>query len=372
MTEQENQNRFTTNPYNTLNDMDDKERKREERKKKLEQSLSDVRKKAIAVETALQNRSKAEELQKKQLQRKFASPTNADEAEGELPTMQVLLGGRSERDIIDNGTLLEKIRLYFIYRDFDGYFGASKNLKEEVMANLAVSVKTKEDDELGAQCGREFVAFTKYGERLSYYFQIYQTSFAILARLLNLWDNYEKQAERITLVFSRWLERDPEVAEWMVKINLDHSLLVDKWEGAILRFDKEKKVFYVDVDTAPSKGEQSLYSQIQKEAASTAEALSDFKAFAIVAQDYIAKSKLHYMPISIQMSIENAEEEKYTRYLVKNLSFFRSELNFSKSKGKNITPDEERRAVIPDYYEVEPTQAIYDNCKMGMEQFLNN
>ena len=352
------------------------EKRKEILKDKLEEATSKLRKAAVQLDNAIEHSKSAkamaiEALRKaeKQKNRKFATPANADEAEGEFPTMQVLLGGKTEREIIDSGTLLQKIKLYFIYKDFDGYYGTSQNLMGEVSANIAASIKSKKDDDLGRQCTREFIAFKKYGERLSFYFQMFQTSFAILARLLNRWDDYEKEAERITATFSRWLKRDPEVAEWFIKINLEHSLL-NQWEGASLCFDREKGAFYVDVEKAPDGQKESLYSQIRNEAASATESLCDFKAFAMVAEDYIAKSKLKYMPISIQTSIENAELEKYTRYLVKNLSFFRSQLNFSKSNGKTITPDEERRAVIPDYYEVEPTKEMYDNCKMGMEQYL--
>ena len=124
----------------------------------------------------------------------------------------------------------------------------------------------------------------------------------------------------------------------------------------------------VDVDLRPNN--DGIYSQIKKEAKEATDALADFKAFAVVIEDFIMNSTLRFMPISIQMSIENAEEERYTRYLVKNLSFFRSELDIRKENGETITPDEEKKAVIPDYYEVTTPEDMYKSCKALIEHLM--
>ena len=74
------------------------------------------------------------------------------------------------------------------------------------------------------------------------------------------------------------------------------------------------------------------------------------------------------MPTNIQISIENAEEERYTRYLVKNLRYFRSELNQRKARGESITPEDEKRAVIPDFYEVKPSKNVLADCKTAIKK----
>ena len=134
-------------------------------------------------------------------------------------------------------------------------------------------------------------------------------------------------------------------------------------DGATLQFNEKTENFHIDVE---EKG--GLYSRIQEAAKDATKDLSDFKAYVIVAEEYIYKSTLKYMPIPIQMSIENAEEERYTRYLVKNLRYFRSELNQRKERGETVTPGEEKRAVIPDFYEVKPSKNVLADCKVAINK----
>lgn len=370
------------------------------------------------------------------LVRKFANPTTSEDAELQLPPLAEQLGEvMTEQDIIERGTLLQKAKLYYTLLDYDGYFGSSEENPEEVKSNLIASVKSKEDLEALKQCAKEFAALQKYGQRLSYFFKRFQTSFAILARLLNLWDSYEKVAQSHTNILRRLYEDSLKEGEKLYQKgervidyeggsaedyqgggNEQANLLAEMncngyignvlvcsgedglWDGACLRFDYDKWVFYADVELdggrfreediaqldegfkerarKHNQQEKPLYLQIQEEATATTEALSDFKAYAVVVEDFLKgelskKSVLRYMPISIQMSIENAEEERFTRYLVKNLSFFRSEINQRRSKGETITPEEEKRAVIPDFYEVEPTAEVYEDCRDGLLEYLD-
>ena len=78
------------------------------------------------------------------------------------------------------------------------------------------------------------------------------------------------------------------------------------------------------------------------------------------------------MPISIVISIDNAAKESYARYLVKNTSFFRSELTARRENGEAITPEDERRAVIPDFYEVTPTKEVYKACKKYIKDLMTD
>lgn len=350
------------------------EKKGQKRKNKIEEQLSQIRQKGAALETAIQNKK---EMEQKERERKFATPSNSDEAEMQLPPLEEQLGmSMSQAEIIERGTLLQKTRLYYTLLDYEGYFGnpyTSTSLNE-VWKSLQASISTEQNKETIIQCVNEYNGLQEYGEQMRYYFKRFQTSFSILARLLNLWDSYEREAQKLTATFKRWKGKDPEGAEWFVNNILICSGDGEQWEGACLRFDWESEAFSVDVELKEKRypdapEEEGLLSKIQKEAASTAETLSDFKAYAVVAEEFIQKGTLHYMPISIQMCLENAEEERYTRYIVKNLSFFRSEINYRRSKGETITPEEERRAVIPDYYEVEPTPSIQDDCIEALSSY---
>lgn len=346
---------------------------RDERKKKMEEQLSEIRKKGAAVEEALQNQKRrgefskmVEEERQKQKERKFASPKTPDEAEGKMPSRDIVF--KSKKEILDEGTLLQKMRLYISYLDTDNYFGYSYSFTNRDQAKLLASIETAEDRELTIKCIKEYKTLSRFGEKLRFYFKRFQTSFSLLAVLLNRWESYEEIARTQTDAYHSfknnrmWLfVTDPKEREKALSLFAE-STERKPLEGAKLIFNKERGYFSVDVDR---KG--GLYSQIKAEAEETAESLRDFKAYAVVAEEFIKNSTLKYMPISIQMSIENAEQERYVRFLVSNLRYFRSDLAQRREKGETITAEDERRAVIPDYYEVEPSPDVYEDCREGIK-----
>lgn len=379
----------------------------EERKKKLEEQLSQIRQQGAELEAALQKQKERKEFAKMVAderarqdakKRTFANPQTADEAEGDLPTLEQLANGgtllrsnsgkwKTREEILEDGTLLEKLRLYFASGDMDGYFGTEGKLTKQEIAKIAASIRTKEDKEVVEICYKEYHALREYGKQLQYFFKRFQVSYSMLATLLNKWDSYERTAEQLTYLFnfnpneenlSDIIDADKAPYEPPVvhKDDVDRfysperikAFLAEKakhltFEGAELKVDKDKLSFVVDVY-----GKGGLYSQIKQEEKAAIETLADFKAFVLAVEKYLEASVLHFMPISIQMSVENAEEERYTRYLVKNLSYFRSELNIRKEQGETITPEEEAKAVIPDYYEVEPTKEVYKSCIVLLKQ----
>lgn len=374
----------------------------EEKKRKLENYIRKIQNEAAkmdAARTAAEKRKafskmvEEERARQDAKRRTFANPQNADEATGEMPTLEQLSNGnpdlhpdgwrwKSKDEILGSGTLLEKLRLYFSSEDLSGYFGTNGALTEQERANIVASIRTNEDRKIVQQCYKEYYTLIDYGNELRFYFKRFQTTYAMLATLLNKWDDYENTAKQLTNIYQmmestrfsitphgeeeapleKWdkLYSSVEIETWLSKQEKQNVF----FNGAELKFNKG--VFWVDIE----KGGIGLYSDVEKESKETAEALADFKAFFVAIDEFIKKSKLRFMPISIQMSIENAEEERYTRYLVKNLSFFRSELNLRKEKGESITPEEEKRAVIPDYYEVTPTKEIYDSCSIYIKQLM--
>lgn len=319
-------------------------------------------------------------------ERIFANPQTGDEAYTDLPSMEHLANGYniiqpdgkvlSKEDILKSGTLLQKIRLYISSIDLSGYFEAKEKLTEDELKQIRSSIRTKEDKELVNLCVKEYNTIFDFGTRLSFFFKRFQTSYAVLAVLLNKWESYEYTAKQLTLLYDTmrtsfltiWeqdetgkptntetIELYPDSTINNFIQDLIHTNVLD---GATLLFNDNTGKFYISV-----KERGGLYSRIQEAAKDATKDLSDFKAYVIVAEEYIYKSTLKYMPIPIQMSIENAEEERYTRYLVKNLRYFRSELNQRKERGETITPGEEKLAVIPDFYEVEPSKNVLADCK---------
>jgi hypothetical protein len=322
-----------------------------------------------------------------QKERIFANPQTGDEAEEDLPSMEYLANGyltlsdgeyMTKEEILKSGTLLQKIRLYLSSIDLSGYFEAKEQLTEDEIEIIRSSIRSNKDRQLAQLCVDEYNTIFDFGTRLSFFFKRFQTSYAVLAVLLNKWESYEYTAKQLTLLYSLMRNSFIDVCEDVetgdifseeiypeeTRKNFIQDLLYSNvLDGATLQFNEKTENFHIDVE---EKG--GLYSQIQEAAKDATKDLSDFKAYVIVAEEYIYKSTLKYMPIPIQMSIENAEEERYTRYLVKNLRYFRSELNQRKERGETVTPGEEKRAVIPDFYEVKPSKNVLADCKVAINK----
>ncbi len=321
-------------------------------------------------------------------ERIFANPQTGDEAEPDLPPLELLANGytlinlsegeykiKTKEEIINSGTILQRIRLLISNIDLNGYFEAQEELTKEERLKILTSIQTKEDKKLLEVCIKEYETISNFGKLLSFFFKRFQTSYAILAVLLNKWDSYEYTAKQLTLLYSLMKNSviiggdsenlfGDEVYPEETRKNFIHDLLYSSvLDGATLQFNEKTEKFHIDV-----KEKGGLFSQILEEAKSATKDLSDFKAYTIVAENFINKSTLKYMPISIQQSIENAEEERYTRYLVKNLRYFRSELNQRKERGETVTPGEEKRAVIPDFYEVKPSKNVLADCKVAINK----
>lgn len=333
--------------------------------------------------------------------RTFANPQSAEEAEGTPPETldklvaesisskpqpsgkpQYVLRRKTRKEIIEDGTLLEKVHLYYQSADLGGYFNTDAALTKEELAEIQASIRTPKDRELVRKCNGEYNALIVYTQKLQAAFKRFQTNYSLLAILLNKWSSYEATAKSLTTLYQildggRWaIGKDTEkpVSEWNkqysitdLRVFVKGQMQAHVFEGAALSFDEDKGSFFVNVDLK-TPDERGLLSLIKDEVEEVEAALADFKAYAVVAEDFIGKSTLCYMPIAMQMSIENAEEERYTRYLVKDLSFFRSELNRKKEEGAAITPEEEERAVIPDYYEVEPDRQMGEACKRVLDK----
>lgn len=369
-------------------------------KKKVHEMTRSLQKKAAEMDAALTRQEERREFAKMVAEdrarqdakkRTFANPQNADEAEGTLPTLEELYNGKNlpskeqldtgediflsspssgwktKSEILEDGTLIQKLKIYFVSGDMDSYFQSKGKLTKEEVAKIAASIRTDEDKDLLRKCYKEYHALKEFGRQLSYFFKRFQVSFSLLSQLINKWESYEQRAAEYTRLYNSTKSHVSSLTDEAFTAAVLKNVVKDctreaMFDGATLYFDEATTSFKVKVD-----GEGGLYEEIKREAEATARDLSEFKAYAVAAEEYIATSILLYMPISIQMSIENAEEERYTRYLVKNLSYFRSELNIKKEKGETITPEEEAKAVIPDYYEVEPSKMVYKDAKKWLK-----
>ena len=149
---------------------------------------------------------------RKTKERIFANPQTGDEAEADLPSMEHLANGYNviqpdgktltKEDILKGGTLLQKIRLYISGIDLSGYFEAKEQLTQEEERVITNSIRTPKDRELTTLCIREYNTIFDFGKNLNFFFKRFQTSYAILAVLLNKWESYEYTAKQLTLLYN--------------------------------------------------------------------------------------------------------------------------------------------------------------------------
>lgn len=385
-----------------------------DRRKRLEDSLKEIRQRAIEMEEAIRLsrnlRDKDIEAQKRLIEeteeklrlyrlvlaqmiaeqwaekrhrrqgadkapedRVFAQASTGEEAEGLVPSIEeriFALNGKTREQTFESGSLIEKMRGYLCFKDDSGYLGSEAELSIKEQQQLTLSIKTKEDADKAQGYIREYENLCRFGEQLRFYFKRFQTCYSALAQLLNKWDELDEKAQRYTTELRRLQEiptqdevktgkgvtlcfGSQDLKERAIKRDIQAYSEMEA-EGAAFRYDKVKNIIFADVFT-----QGGLYERTIQEAKETEAAMADFKALALAAEQFIAKSELHYTPISIQMPTENAKEERYTRYLVKNLRYFRSEFLQKKSH----TSEDRKRALIPDYYETKPNKDLYRDAK---------
>lgn len=338
---------------------------KEELRKKLDDSTRAIQEKAANLYEA----HKVVEAYKKR-KRVFATPPAADEAEEDLPLFKEVLSWyttKTKEEIIESGTLKERLLLYFVGADLNTYFHADTNLSNKESKQLLTCMK--ESSEWGQEketkirkCVKEYQAAMAYSSHLRSFYLRSQACFAILSNLINRLDTYERTAEKLTILFQTTEGQDV-------------GTLLDLWgkdfEGAELLFEEENQFFFVDANEPTSGTKYGLYKEIADAADDTASTLSDFKAYAKAGKELIEGSILKYEPISIHMALKNAEEERYPRFMVKDSTYFRSQLNKRIADGGAITPAENLKAVIPDFYEVPVPEDMYQNCKALIDHLMS-
>ena len=313
-------------------------------------------------------------------ERVFAQASNGDEAEGDVATPEeraFKLNGKTKEEVLESGSLLEKVRLYLCYFDDNGYADSKGKLTPEEEEQIRLSINSKEDADNVRGYFNEYTELNRFGGQLRYYFKRYQTCFSALAKLLNEWDSQDRIAQRLTDRARGYLDtplntpfEDGDVLESEEERRIAFGALLSlaynlRDDDILIQWDEKEQAFKANVYETGG-----LYDKALQEAKETADALSDFKAIAVAANEFIQKSELHYTPISIEIAIENVLQERYTRYLVKNLSYFRSEyLKRIREKGKGYRPtsDEKRRAIIPDFIETKPNKDFLRDARATLK-----
>lgn len=264
------------------------------------------------------------------------------------------ISNKERKDIFENGTDIDKLRYSLFIIDLSGWVGEenTKLTKKEEEHLRAIYNK---DKKLFDTCFEDCRIIIEYGDKVLSAFRAFQVSFSYLSALLNRLEKYN--------AFMIFLNSLLDVNNLEDKLSLLERITkngVLYLQGATLVYNTESNVLEMD-DT-------DLYEDILKQAVKTNGELADFKAFVKAGVEFAETTTLKYIPISMEMSIRNAIEERYARFLVNNKKYFLSELFEKQERGEKVTPEEEKYAVIPDYYKTTPNEAVYLDCLEGLKQ----
>lgn len=258
---------------------------------------------------------------------------------------------------VKDGDILTGIKVVLANFDLRDYYNVDVGLANEESHKIQEAINaTEKGRKLFNRAAAEGALMGWYGDVLRYYYKAYQTAVAQLAVSLNKWKMYEDEAKRLNELFN-YLKGGKTLEDVALYLNSRNF-----YDGAELRVKSNSLVFDIFKDK-----EKGLYSKIKEEAEVAKECLEDFVAFSKALEEALPEF-IAPLPLFIDMSIRNVKEEFYTRYLVKDLSFFRSNLNERQDRGETITAADRKRALIPDYYETKPNKRLYVESKYVIKE----
>jgi len=268
-----------------------------------------------------------------------------------------------KEEILENGTLLQKLRLYFHTAELRTLYEEEDRdetlTKEEIASIMAVCKETEENITISRKCMKEYRTIKRFGSDVLRTLKTFQVAFAFLAKWLNKLSYCEQKAFECTLLVNAEqtiMDKD-ELRQLFTDLVSMH-----KDTGVAFTYDTNAQEMRLKFDK-----EGGIQQHIKEATKKCTQALSTFKAYATAAEEYIKNSTLQYYPILIQKSIMEAEEELFEREMVDDITFFKSYVNDRRETGETITPEEDKRAIIPDYLEIKPDREVYRNCKHGLK-----
>lgn len=334
----------------------------------LQAKMRTLHQEAARVNAALERKEQAELREKLKAQRKEQSPLSDEE---------IKEGSNSKRksieEIIESGTPEERAALIISDHDLKRTYGIKGVLSEADKKRLQANLNKRPQEERNVFLfyAKEYDRLNRFYPRLHNYIKAYQAEVGLLATLIAKWEAYDREAEICNKLYRSFIDKQPfkapdgrtisptEAEEFALCYRNNLLEVHSDWKEATLLFDEATNTFRADID-----GECKLYEKIKKQAEDTRKSLSQLKTAIKVAEDYIFDEVAYFVePAQMENSIEMVETECYARSYGGPLRYFRSELNARKDKGETITPEDEKRAVIPDFYEVELNAKTLDFIK---------
>ena len=285
-------------------------------------------------------------------------------------------------EVIQKGTALERAQLFIAQYDSKQSYSLTGAILTEEQENLlrekiGRSPKAQKIYKELWTLGRECIDFGKTLQSLR---KQWQNSAAELATLCEEWRGYERQAALLTQMVKDWKSLKEPLSDEDILARLDNlHTMADNRERQMVYFqyipEEEKVVANID-------GDKTLWHYIQSAQASATYNLRAFKTALELFSDFaysnvtLSTGEVAFVLNQLPRIMENMldfPDATIFQLDKNNLQFFSFHLRQLREAGKGdtITPEMERKAVIPDYNQVEVIPEIQETIKENMRRTIS-
>lgn len=330
--------------------------------KEFENRLAELRKNAVALDKAMEARRK----------RKVRERLYSDEGTAERGKSECALFNKPISEILENGTIYEKVCLaaYDYSRD---HAGEARPLTDEQRQQIRDSLRTQDEVDEYIEYGTIYDKLRDYNNQFRYVFKMYQLDLSMLQTLITKWEGYEQEAFLYSVLYrslkvtkgstgmkysltdgTNLKELDATTPETLLQELNDHN----KHMGDV-RYVAVGDEIKADIDF-----EGGLYSKIQEQVGEAVTRFAMVKAYCLALLAYAVKRRVFgLIPTDMLELMENARYGLFAQTLAGSKEYLRSTINEKKKNGEPVTPEEEHKAVYPDYEDIKADKEIMEDCK---------
>lgn len=265
---------------------------------------------------------------------------DADDKKGSLSVRQFvkdLAAGSSIEKIADANIIDYEVRAMYGKRYISD--------RERTTLMAALHKKGEKALQKWARYIGQYERLREFCNRMLLVYNEYDRDVIDLAGRVGLWHTYEKTARHLTTALRYMEEHD--AIRYLVEFDEDYR-------GAIFRQEGDRII-------ADIYGEGMLYSDIQECAEVVLKDMGKVKAYEIVLYSVLKENALEWLlPFNIEDTLFSLYEPRLGFSDDLPDEFFRGVLRRKALDGEDITEEQERRAVIPEYAEATPDRHMME------------
>lgn len=250
------------------------------------------------------------------------------------------------KDLAAGGSGEKIADAYIIDYEVKAMYG-KRYISDRERTTLMAALHKKGDKALQkwATCLRQYECIREYCNSMLLVYNEYDRDVIDLAGRIMLWQTHEKTARHLTGAL-RYMEQDSAI-RYVVEFSEDYNGVVFRQEG--------------DTIVADIYGKGMLYDDIQELSALVLKDMGKVKAYEIVLYSVLKENALEWLlPFNIEDTLYDLYEPRLGFSDDYPDEFFRGMLRRRALDGEDITEEQERRAVIPEYAEAIPDRHIME------------